>query len=117
MKVLNYLIFLPILLMVTMSCSNAADTDTKNEVIIAEGKTIIVDVRTTEEWINDGHAKCTVNYPLDILNTKIDSLKAFDTIILVCRSGSRAGRAKGLLEEAGLKNIENKGAWQNINCK
>ena len=26
---------------------------------------IIVDVRTTEEWEFDGHAECSVNYPLD----------------------------------------------------
>ena len=35
-------------------------------------KQIIVDVRTIEEWENDGHADCTVNYPMDVFesNTK-----------------------------------------------
>ena len=80
-------------------------------------KTIVVDVRTPEEWVNDGHANCTVNYPLDILETKLDSLRNYENIIVVCRSGSRANTAKNILEDAGLKNIENMGSWQNIECK
>lgn len=80
-------------------------------------RTIIVDVRTVEEWNNDGHAGCSVNYPLNELDKKTDSLKGYDSIILVCRSGNRAGQAKEMLEKAGFKGIENKGPWQNIDCK
>jgi len=80
-------------------------------------KTIIVDVRTDEEWIDDGHANCSVNYPLDQLDKKIESLKSYDKVVVVCRSGSRADVAKQMLEQAGIKNVENKGAWQNIVCK
>lgn len=36
---------------------------------------IIVDVRTPEEWEYDGHANCSVNYPLDELSGKIEELK------------------------------------------
>ncbi len=79
-------------------------------------KTIIVDVRTMEEWNNDGHAPCAVLIPLDELDKKIDSLRGFDAITVVCRSGSRAEQAKELLEEAGITSIENKGSWQNIQC-
>lgn len=80
-------------------------------------KTIIVDVRTIDEWNNDGHAACTVNYPLDELAGKTDTLKNFEKIVLVCRSGHRAAMAKEMLEQAGLKNVENKGSWENISCK
>lgn len=80
-------------------------------------KTIIIDVRTTEEWIDDGHAGCSVNFPLAELDKKIDSIKAFDRVVLVCRSGNRSEVAKELLEQAGIKNVENRGAWQNIRCK
>jgi len=38
-------------------------------------------------------------------------------VIVVCRSGSRADVAMEMLQQAGIKNVENKGAWQNINCK
>lgn len=80
-------------------------------------KTIIVDVRTPREWEFDGHANCSVNYPLDDLATKIEELKGYDKVILVCRSGGRASYAQQLLQQAGIKQVENLGAWQNIQCK
>lgn len=100
------------------------DSQTKNKMEVKSEKTdvmkntkeIIVDVRTTEEWDMDGHADCAVNYPLDQIQTKIEDLKKYDHIILVCRSGNRAGIAKQILEQAGIKNIENKGPWQNASC-
>ena len=79
-------------------------------------KEIIVDVRTHEEWIEDGHAVCAVNFPLDELTNHIDTLKQFKKIVLVCRSGNRAEQAKNLLKDLGLKNTENRGAWTNISC-
>ena len=81
-----------------------------------KNKEIIVDVRSPEEWAHDGHAECSVNYPLDEIESKVDDLKNYDHIVLVCRSGNRAGVAKRILEQAGLKNIENKGPWQNASC-
>ncbi|MGB5006706.1 MAG: rhodanese-like domain-containing protein [Ferruginibacter sp.] len=90
--------------------SNSIDTT-------VNAKTIIVDVRTVEEWQDDGHAGCSVNYPLQELDKKIESLKGYDKVIVVCRSGSRADVAMEMLQQAGIKNVENKGAWQNINCK
>jgi phage shock protein E len=103
-----------------LSCVNSDDSSNTAEtkpIDTAIAKTIIVDVRTVEEWVDDGHADCSVNYPLAELDTKLGSLKAYDKVIVVCRSGSRADAAKDLLEQAGIKNVENKGAWQNINCK
>lgn len=79
-------------------------------------KEIIVDVRTESEWEMDGHAECSVNYPLDQIQDKVEDLKKYEHIVLVCRSGNRAGVAKQMLERAGLKNIENKGPWQNVTC-
>lgn len=79
-------------------------------------KTIIVDVRTADEWNIDGHAECSVNYPLDKLENYIDSLRQYDKIILVCRSGNRANIARSILAQSGITNVENKGEWQNILC-
>jgi rhodanese-related sulfurtransferase len=82
-----------------------------------ELKQIIVDVRTTGEWNEDGHADCTVNYPLDSFENKIEELKAYDKVIIVCRSGNRAGIAKQQLIASGYtKEVENLGAWQNVTC-
>lgn len=80
-------------------------------------KQIIVDVRTPEEWQGDGHADCSVNYPLDSFDSKIEELKKYDKVIIVCRSGARAGVAKGKLLGAGYaKEVENLGSWQNVTC-
>ncbi|WP_306551516.1 rhodanese-like domain-containing protein [Daejeonella sp.] len=79
-------------------------------------KTINVDVRTVDEYNMDGHAECSVNYPLDKIENYIDSLREYDQIKLVCRSGNRANIAKSILAQHGLTNVENKGEWQNIHC-
>ncbi len=120
MKQLKYSLLLFTVLFSLLSC---VDSDKTSENTIAEPmdmtnkKTIIVDVRTTAEWMDDGHANCSVNYPLDELDSKLGSLKSYEKVIVVCRSGHRAGIAKEILEKAGMKNIENGGAWQNITCK
>jgi phage shock protein E len=88
----------------------------KSSPITASDNAIIVDVRTPEEW-NSGHADCSVNYPLANFEKQIDSLKKYDKVILVCRSGQRARTAKKMLESAGIKNVDNLGAWENITCQ
>lgn len=101
------------------ACSSSTVHQDKgaSAVIPDVGKTVVVDVRTEEEWNNEGHAPCAVNYPLDGLGAKIDSLKQYDKVVVVCRSGHRAGMAKDLLNEKGITNVENKGSWRNIECK
>ncbi len=79
-------------------------------------KTLIVDVRTQGEWQMDGHADCSVNIPLDQLENNLDKVKGYEKVVLVCRSGARAGNAKRMLEQAGISNVENLGPWQNVNC-
>ena len=121
MKTIRFITLVGLIILSFTACSNASDSS-KMTIVENPGdsiklKTIVVDVRTPEEWVNDGHANCTVNYPQDILETKLDSLRNYENIIVVCRSGSRANTAKNILEDAGLKNIENKGSWQNIECK
>lgn len=114
--------FIAVILMFgLLSCVNNDKTSNNTEAISIDttvnAKTIIVDVRTVEEWVDDGHAGCSVNYPLQELDKKIESLKGYDKVIVVCRSGSRADVAMEMLQQAGIKNVENKGAWQNIDCK
>jgi phage shock protein E len=77
-------------------------------------KTIVVDVRTADEFNLDGHAEGSVNYPLDKIESYIDNLRQFDKVILVCRSGNRANIARSILLQSGISNIENRGAWQNV---
>ncbi|MFO0358765.1 MAG: rhodanese-like domain-containing protein [Sphingobacteriaceae bacterium] len=105
------------------SCNSQTTTKTDNSVqttkkntIMNTTKEIIVDVRSPEEWEFDGHADCSVNYPLDEIQEKVEELKKYEHIVLVCRSGNRAGVAKRILEGAGIKNVENLGPWQNVAC-
>ncbi len=104
-------------LIACVNSNEASNTNETNPIDTDTAKTIIVDVRTVEEWADDGHANCSVNYPLAQLDSKVESLKAYNKIVVVCLSGSRADIAKEMLEKAGIINVENKGAWQNINCK
>jgi rhodanese-related sulfurtransferase len=122
MKAVKYLSLFVVLVGLITACSNSSPscdncTTDSHTVLPKAGKTIIVDVRTVDEWKNDGHADCSVNYPLDELSSKIETLKAYDKVIVVCRSGNRANTAKEMLEQSGIKEVENKGAWQNIACK
>lgn len=93
------------------SCGNSQQGPT----IAADENAVIVDVRTIGEW-QDGHADCSVNYPLNEFGNHIEELKKYDKVIVVCRSGNRAGTAKKMLESAGFKNVENKGSWKNVKC-
>lgn len=120
--------FMLALSMIAISCSgqaskqktatqNTDSTKTVNNKTDKNMKTIIVDVRTVGEWNDDGHADCSVNIPLDKLQGRMDELKGYEKVIIVCRSGARAGSAKNMLEGAGIANVENLGPWQNINCQ
>lgn len=128
MKKLNNIMFAAAFLLfagMATACNSAQSTSTevKEEISVSDTTkpgnvkgSIIVDVRTIEEWNGDGHANCSVNIPLSDLSAKIEELKKYQNITLVCRSGKRAGTAKSMLEEAGIQNVTNLGAWQNIQC-
>ena len=103
----------------TSSVTRASSSEIKTTVkqVGTTSKTIRVDVRSVDEWNADGHADCSVNIPLPELEKRMEELKGYGKIVLVCRSGNRAGKAKDLLEAAGFSGVENLGAWQNIQCQ
>ena len=70
---------------------------------------IIVDVRSPQEF-RSGHAKKSKNIPLPELKIKIKTIKDKE-IILVCKSGGRAGMAKSILKKEGIL-AYNLGPWQ-----
>lgn len=81
------------------------------------GEQIVVDVRSPEEWEHDGHAPCSVNYPLAELETKLEELKTYQRVVFVCRSGHRAAMATEMLKRAGFSDVQNGGPWQQIQCE
>lgn len=74
---------------------------------IESGKNVrIIDVRTPGEF-EAVHIPGAYNVPLDLLREHRDEFCAhFDeNVVLVCRSGQRAGQAEQTLREAGLFNL------------
>jgi rhodanese-related sulfurtransferase len=87
----------------------------------------ILDVRTPGEYIFVGHAPMATNIPIkffkDVINLKkmkpvmplnenfVDEVKKkfkeTDTIMIMCRSGSRSAIAVNKLAKAGFKNVYN----------
>ncbi|AOE49756.1 rhodanese-like domain-containing protein [Kangiella sediminilitoris] len=68
----------------------------------------VIDVRTKAEYQQGHYADATL-LPLATLTENIDSLKLdkSDQIVVYCRSGNRAGKAKVALEKLGYTNVIN----------
>lgn len=82
------------------------------ESFLSEGAKII-DVRTEAEFAG-GHSEGAINIPLDIVRQNVDRIKKMKAkIVLVCRSGGRAGQAMAILNSSGIECV-NAGAWQNV---
>lgn len=78
----------------------------KFERLIPKKKTILIDVRTTEE-MNEGHLKGAMN--IDFLSDeflkRIEHLDKSKTYLVYCRSGKRAAKAGAAMKSAGFKKI------------
>lgn len=71
--------------------------------------TIVIDVRTPDEWLS-GHLENAENIEWqDILNIK-EFVKKDEEIYLYCRSGNRSGKATRILTDAGFVNVFNAGS-------
>jgi rhodanese-related sulfurtransferase len=77
---------------------------------LKENGAIIIDVRTPQEY-DHGHIQGSKNIPLDNVQREIKTIKNMNKpIITVCRSGSRSGMAKRILQSAGVE-VYNGGPW------
>ena len=66
---------------------------------------IIIDVRTTKEF-NQGAIAGSKNIPLQIINSKIESIKKHNKpVITCCASGIRSGSAASILKSRGIHNF------------
>ncbi len=85
--------------------------------IVAEGKTVIVDVRTADEF-KDGHIKGAKN--IDIMSndfeTQLTKLDKTQPTLVHCQAGGRSTRALKVFEKLGFTNLihldEGFGGWQ-----
>ncbi len=67
---------------------------------------ILLDVRTVEEWANDGRSPAAVLIPLDELQARAPAeLDPEATIMVICRSGNRSRTAADLLRQMGYRHV------------
>ena len=67
--------------------------------LLDRGEAVLIDVREPDEWAA-GHAPEATHLPLGGVNP--DAVPSGTTVIAVCRSGNRSGRAAELLAAAGI---------------
>ncbi len=73
-----------------------------------------IDVRTEDEYAR-GRAKGATNIPLDIVVGKVEELKDYERVYVICQSGGRSARAVDMLESHGVNAMNVAGgtiAWR-----
>jgi len=90
-----------------------------NDRINANTGIYVLDVRTPEEYTQDGHVKGSTLIPLPELATRLAEIPKDRPIAAFCRSGNRSKVAQDLLLQNGFTDVTNVvggiGAWRNAN--
>ena len=73
------------------------------DALIADGKTVVLDVREPNELEETGTVKGAIHIPLGQLESRLGELPKDKVILTACRGGGRASRAMALLEAKGFK--------------
>lgn len=75
-----------------------------------EGDLILLDVRTPQEWEEDGHIEGATLIPLQELEARAGSELPQDAeIVVYCRTGNRSAQAAEYLVSAGYADVSNMG--------
>ncbi len=90
---------------------------TAYEMIRKKPDIVVLDVRTEEEYTNDGHLENARLLPLQRIEKEPDLLDSFKgkTLLVYCRSGHRSVAAARILNKLGIKAINLEGginAWK-----
>ncbi len=90
-----------------------------NDRINAKTDIYVLDVRSPEEYTQDGHVIGSILIPLPELATRLAEIPKDRPIAAFCRSGNRSKVAQDLLLSNGFTNVTNVtggiGAWRNAN--
>lgn len=100
---------------------NVQDIDPK-ELWEKREQVVIVDVRRPDEYTGElGHVPGSQLMVLDVLPQQIDTLPKDRTVVFVCRSGNRSGRATAFAKAQGFTSVFNmKGGmllWNELGLK
>ena len=89
--------------------------DTKKASDTTKPKVFVIDVRSKEEW-DTGHVEQAFHIPHTEIGERIGEVTDDKDakIVVYCRVGGRAGRAKATLEELGFENVENAGGFNDV---
>lgn len=84
----------------------ALDAPTLQEWLASAAGPRLLDVRTPDEF-QTAHIPGSYNVPLDVLRAHRAELREHldDDVVLICRSGARAGQAEALLSATELPNV------------
>lgn len=78
-------------------------------------KTVVIDVRTPEEYLG-GHVAGSINIPLHEIPQNLEKIKKMEQpLILCCASGGRSSQATAFLRSNGV-DCSNGGSWLDVNC-
>lgn len=74
--------------------------------LINQGKTLIIDVRDSEQFAA-GHLRDAKNIPLKDLPQRISELDKFKSksVVVVCQTGTQSGKAETALKKAGFAEV------------
>jgi rhodanese-related sulfurtransferase len=72
---------------------------------------VLLDVREGDEWAA-GHIDGAVHVPLGDVPARLVELPAADPLYVICRSGSRSGRAVAWLDRQGIAAVNVAGGMQ-----
>lgn len=117
------------ILIVSLACARVPQQDTNRaavtvrqayEMIEKDTTVVILDVRTAEEFKGEtGHLKNAILIPVQELESRLKELEQYKdkTIIAVCRSGNRSGRATALLNQKGFSALNLEGGMLKWNAE
>jgi rhodanese-related sulfurtransferase len=97
---------------------NITVQDLANRINSDEG-ILVLDVRTPEEYVQDGHVPGSVLIPLQDLAMRMNEVPKDKPVACFCRSGNRSQVACDMLRQQGYTNVTNVlggiGAWRGAN--
>ena len=83
--------------------------------IIQKSKSVIIDVRTPEEF-ERGHVKSSINIPLKEIFKRVEEIKSLNApIVLCCLVGGRSEQARSFLNGRGIE-CYNGGGWMDVDA-
>lgn len=103
-----------VLLVIRFLNKGVGAVDKKDVVDYIKGGALIIDVRTADEYAS-GHYANAKNIPVDQVESRLSEFGDKERkIVVYCRSGGRSGRAKGILDANGFKNVINGGGLSDM---